>query len=149
MPSYSLYVQLLWYPMYYPEGMKARVSPVQGLKPYSILAPIQDSNPGGRIQNHKRWTLRTLPLHALPRDERNKMKWTSHIVAICSFRSLVSDLCPPCSSRWTLLNSGQWTKEIQTDSQHTSTKSWHCIHNILSINQSINHSSCHCSFTYF
>ena len=24
-PSYSLYVQLLWYPMYYPGGMKARV----------------------------------------------------------------------------------------------------------------------------
>ena len=29
MPSYSLYVQLLWYPMYYPGGMKARVSLVQ------------------------------------------------------------------------------------------------------------------------
>ena len=29
MSSYSLYVQLLWYPMYYPGGMKARVSPVQ------------------------------------------------------------------------------------------------------------------------
>ena len=28
-PSYSLYVQLLWYPIYYPGGMKARVSPVQ------------------------------------------------------------------------------------------------------------------------
>ena len=25
-PSYSLYVQLLWYPMYYPGGMKTRVS---------------------------------------------------------------------------------------------------------------------------
>ena len=51
-----LYVQLLWYPMYYPEGMKARVSPVQWSKPYS-KAPTQDSNPGGRIQNHKRWPL--------------------------------------------------------------------------------------------
>ena len=40
--------------MYYPGGMKARVSPVQWSKPYSILAPTQDSNPGGRIQNHKR-----------------------------------------------------------------------------------------------
>ena len=40
-PSYSLYVQLLWYPMYYPEGMKARVSPVQWSKPYSILAPLR------------------------------------------------------------------------------------------------------------
>ena len=37
-PSYSLYVQLLWYPMYYPGGMKARVSPVQWSKPHSILA---------------------------------------------------------------------------------------------------------------
>ena len=56
-PSYSLNVQLLWYPMYYPEGMKARVSPVQWSKPHSILTPTQDSNPGGRIQNHKRWPL--------------------------------------------------------------------------------------------
>ena len=56
-PSYSLYVQLLWYPMYYPGGMKARVGPVQWSKPYSILAPTQDSNPGGRIQNHKWWPL--------------------------------------------------------------------------------------------
>ena len=54
MPSYSLYVQLLWYPMYYPGWMTARVSPVHGSKPHSILAPTQDSNPGGRIQNHKR-----------------------------------------------------------------------------------------------
>ena len=58
-PSYSLYVQLLWYPMYYPGGMKmkAQVSPVQWSKPYSILAPTRDSNPGGPIQNHKRWPL--------------------------------------------------------------------------------------------
>ena len=56
-PSYSLCVQLLWYPMYYPGGMKARVSPVKWSKPYSILAPTRDSNPGGRIQNHKRWPL--------------------------------------------------------------------------------------------
>ena len=40
-----------------PEGMKARVSPVQWSKPYSIFVPTQDSNPGGRIQNHKRWPL--------------------------------------------------------------------------------------------
>ena len=57
MPSYSLYVQLLWYPMYYSGGMKARISPVQWSEPHSILAPTQDSNPGGRIQNHKRWPL--------------------------------------------------------------------------------------------
>ena len=47
----------LWYPMYYPGGMKARVSPVQRSKPHSILAPTQDPNPGGRIQNHKQWPL--------------------------------------------------------------------------------------------
>ena len=40
-PSYSLYVQLLWYPMYYPGGMKARVSPVQWSKPHSILPPLR------------------------------------------------------------------------------------------------------------
>ena len=45
--------------MYYPWGMKARVSPVQWSKPHSILATTQDSNPGagGRIQNHKWWPL--------------------------------------------------------------------------------------------
>ena len=48
--------------MYYPKGMKARVSPVQWSKPYSIFAPTQDSNPGGRIQNHKQ---KPLPLHTV------------------------------------------------------------------------------------
>ena len=43
--------------MYYPGGMKARVSLVQWSKPNSILALTQDSKPGGRIQNHKRWPL--------------------------------------------------------------------------------------------
>ena len=53
--------------MYYPGEMKAQVSPVQWSKPHSILVLTQDSNPGGRIQNHKRWSLDyhcTLPLHA-------------------------------------------------------------------------------------
>ena len=42
--SYSLYIQLLWYPMYYPRGMKAQISPVQWSKPssiYIILAPLK------------------------------------------------------------------------------------------------------------
>ena len=56
-PSYNLYVQLLWFPMYSPWGMKARVSPGQWSKPHSILALTQDSNPGGWIQSHKRWPL--------------------------------------------------------------------------------------------
>ena len=40
-PSYSLHVQLLWYPMYYPGGMKALVSHVQWSKPHRILAPVR------------------------------------------------------------------------------------------------------------
>ena len=46
--------------------MKARVSPVQWSKPNSILAPTQDSNPGGRIQNHKRWPPHYHFLHSHP-----------------------------------------------------------------------------------
>ena len=65
MPQLQHLVQLLWYPMYYPEGMKARVSPVQWSKPHSILLPTQDSNPGGRIQNHKRWPLHYHCTHML------------------------------------------------------------------------------------
>ena len=68
MPSYSLYVQLLWYPMYYPGGMKARVSPMQWSKPYSILALTKDSNPGGWIQNHKRWPLHYHCIQVYPLD---------------------------------------------------------------------------------
>ena len=55
-------IQLLWYPnnpMYYPGGMKARVSPVQWIDrslieycPHSGFAPA-----GDRIQNHKQWPL--------------------------------------------------------------------------------------------
>ena len=54
MPSYSLHVQLLWYPMYYPRGMKARVSPVQWSKPYSIFRILTRA---AGFQNHKRWPL--------------------------------------------------------------------------------------------
>ena len=32
-PSRCLGVRQDWYPMYYPEGMKARVSPVQSIEP--------------------------------------------------------------------------------------------------------------------
>ena len=61
-PSVNLHaqlqpVQLLWYPMYYPGMMNARVSPVQWSEPHSILAPNQDSNPGGRIQKSGNTTL--------------------------------------------------------------------------------------------
>ena len=41
-----------------PEGWRLGwVLAVQWSKPHSILAPTQDSNPGRRIQNHKRWPL--------------------------------------------------------------------------------------------
>ena len=43
-PSRCLDVRQDWYPMYYPEGMKARVSPVQSIEPHRILAPTRDSN---------------------------------------------------------------------------------------------------------
>ena len=57
LPRYSLYVQLLWYPMYYPGGMKARVSTVQWSKPHSILAPLRIRTRAAGLNNHKRWPL--------------------------------------------------------------------------------------------
>ena len=50
--------------MYYPEGMKARVSPVQSIEPHRILAPTRDSNqeppgPESRVVNT------ILPLHTI------------------------------------------------------------------------------------
>ena len=61
-PSRCLGVRQDWYPMYYPEGMKARVSPVQSIKPHRILAPTRDSNqepPGSQ----SRVVATILPLH--------------------------------------------------------------------------------------
>ena len=45
---YSIHAQLMfdWYLMYYPELMKARVSPVQSIEPHRILAPTRDLNQG-------------------------------------------------------------------------------------------------------
>ena len=76
-PNYSLYVQLLLYPMYYPGEMKARVSSVQWSKPYSILASTQDSNPGSMFQNHKRWPLhiiRTSDVHSAENYKQSMRK---------------------------------------------------------------------------
>ena len=50
--------------MYYPEGMKARVSPVQSIEPHRILAPTRDSNqepPGPE----SRVVTTILPLHTI------------------------------------------------------------------------------------
>ena len=43
-PSRCLDVRQDWYPIYYPEGMKAQVSPVQLIETHRILAPTRDSN---------------------------------------------------------------------------------------------------------
>ena len=81
-PVTAFHAQLLWYPMYYPGGMKARESPVQWSKPHRIVLPTQDSNPGGRIQNHKRW-----PLHYHCCTQSSLLK-----ISICSriFGNLVN-----------------------------------------------------------
>ena len=53
---------LLWYPMYYPEGMKARVSPVQSIEPHRILAPTRDLN-REPLGPQSRVVTTILPLH--------------------------------------------------------------------------------------
>ena len=85
-------------PMYYPGGMKVRISPVQWSKPHSILAPTLDSNPGGRIQNHKRWplhyhctlytiytTAHSIPSHIIQIDE-----YKTHRLTRCKLLSIHS-----------------------------------------------------------
>ena len=44
-PSRCLDVQQDWCPVYYPEGMKARVSPVQSIEPRTILTPTRIHSP--------------------------------------------------------------------------------------------------------
>ena len=48
--------------MYYPEGMKARVSPVQSIEPHRILAPTRDLN-REPLGPQSRVVTTTLPLH--------------------------------------------------------------------------------------
>ena len=48
--------------MYYPEGMKARVSPVQSIEPHRILAPTRDLNQGPP-GSESRVVTTILPLH--------------------------------------------------------------------------------------
>ena len=67
-PSRCLDVRQDWYPMYYPEGMKARVGPVQSIEPHRILAFTRDSNqeppgPGSRVVTN------ILPLHTIEQFE--------------------------------------------------------------------------------
>ena len=61
-PSRCLDVRQDWYPMYYPEGMKARVSPVQSIEPHRILAPTRDLN-REPLGPQSRVVTTILPLH--------------------------------------------------------------------------------------
>ena len=63
----------------YPEGMKARASPVQWSKPHSISAPTQDSNPDGRIQNRMRWPLH---YHWTPLDLKLLTRWLEYFTRV-------------------------------------------------------------------
>ena len=62
-PSINLHAQLQplcsadLVPNVLPRRDEGSGKPVQWSKPYGISAPTQDSNPGGRIQNYKRWPL--------------------------------------------------------------------------------------------
>ena len=61
-PSRCLDVRQDWYPMYYPEGMKARVSPVHSIEPHRILAPTRDLN-REPLGSQSRVVTTILPLH--------------------------------------------------------------------------------------
>ena len=66
-PSRCLDVRQDWYPMYYPEGMKARVSPVQSIEPHRILAPTRDLN-REPLGPQSRVVTTILPLHTDEND---------------------------------------------------------------------------------
>ena len=61
-PSRCLDVRQDWYLMYYPEGMKARVSLVQSIEPHRILAPTRDLN-REPLGPQSRVVTTILPLH--------------------------------------------------------------------------------------
>ena len=63
-PSRCLDVRQDWYPMYYPEGMKARVSPVPSIEPHRILAPTRDLN-REPLGPQSRVVTTILPLHTV------------------------------------------------------------------------------------
>ena len=50
--------------MYYPEGMKARVSPVKSIEPHKILAPTRDLN-REPLGPQSRVVTTILPLHTM------------------------------------------------------------------------------------
>ena len=62
--------------MYYPEGMKARVSPVQSIEPHRILAPTRDSNLES-LGPESRVVTTILPLHTYYIIGRGMSTWGS------------------------------------------------------------------------
>ena len=78
-PSHCLDVRQDWYPMYYPEGMKARVSPVQSIEPHRILAPTRDLN-REPLGPQSRVVTTILPLHTGPYDPSLTLSavWLEH-----------------------------------------------------------------------
>ena len=59
--------------MYYPEGMKARVSPVQSIEPHRILAPTRDLN-REPLGPQSRVVTTILPLHTgCVKDDMEKL----------------------------------------------------------------------------
>ena len=63
--------------MYYPEGMKARVSPVQSIEPHRILAPTRDLN-REPLGPQSRVVTTILPLHTVPREPEVELDFRGH-----------------------------------------------------------------------
>ena len=76
--------------MYYREGMKARVSPVQSIEPHRILAPTRDLNreslgPQSRV-------VTTIPL--LHTYSTSATRWSPQLLLLSTF--FIINFCSPC-----------------------------------------------------
>ena len=112
--SRCLDVRQDWCPMYYPEGMKARVSPVQLIEPYRILAPTRDLNqeppdPQSRV------VTTILPLHIIVRP-RNSQSFDARI--------LLQPLNHLCSPPLDLLQFINILHALRSPSLHTAVQMW-------------------------
>ena len=94
-PSRCLDVRQDWYPVYYPEGMKARVSPVQSIEPHRILAPTRDSNqeppgPESRVVTSTLPLHTTIPLHTTLPLHNIQMKHPVHLHLHLQWKSRIA-----------------------------------------------------------
>ena len=64
--------------MYYPEGMKARVSPVQSIEPHRILTPTRDLN-REPLGPQSRVVTTILPLHTLREQALERRRVCSNL----------------------------------------------------------------------